>query len=155
MDDVSQALLYLLGGTGLVSYFLTWWQFHEIKKVRARRYFNNLVMTENFRHFLGQLVKLHSTLRNVKTPKDLLDYAMILAEQTRAIQKMLGKLSDEGTFFFIPENIETRLVKVSETLAAVTNNAVKGEETDTEASAKELAMLALDLKKALGIGELE
>ena len=86
----------------------------------------------------------------MKTPKDLLDYAMILAEQTRAIQKMLGKLSDEGTFFFIPENIETRLVKVSETLAAVTNNAVKGEETDTEASAKELAMLALDLKESLG-----
>lgn len=139
----------------MVSYVLTWWQFREAKKARARQYFNDLVLTQDFRQFLGALFKLHSTLRTLKTRDDLLNNLKTVAQQKESLRNLVTKLSDEGTFFFTPETIEIKLQKVTDMISDRINKIAKGEEADFDSSAKELALIAFELKKTLGIGELE
>jgi hypothetical protein len=140
----------VLGGTGVISWVLTYWQLHEEKNARARGYIMDLVITPEFRQFLYAISSLHSTLRKLRTRDELMEHLETVASQSTDIRERMNDLARSGVFFFIPEKLEQRLVGVLDSLTAPTE-LVKGQTPDPKKSAKKLAELSGELKKILGL----
>lgn len=166
--DPFQLLGYILGGSGISAWIMTYWQLREQRRQQAQQYLRELIITPDFIKLLASYDRFYKLseevekfdrtgsatilkeekIIKVKNHKELINELDNIATEHL---RLVNKISLRGLFLLLPDKLNMRFGKLADVLIYPEKDMTKF----LDQFKHEIIELGHEIKKILGITILE